>query len=99
MNIQDLKQLLNGKQIIDLQTEDQDFEHGLRLMLRDTKTGDLGLLAIEPMQLVLPDEIVLDYSYQDLSLELGPPPPECVIVDLKTNVAPAYEKGEVPFLF
>lgn len=99
MNIQDLKQLLSGKQIIDLQTEDQDFEHGLRLVLRDIESGDLGLLAIEPMQLVLPDEIVLDYSYQDLSLELGPPPPECVIVDLKTNVAPAYEKGEVPFLF
>lgn len=99
MNSDTLKQLICDKQIIDFETGDQDFEHGLRLMFRDVETGALGLLCVEPRVLILPDEVVLDYSWQDISTELGPPPEECLIADLKTNIAPAYEKGEVPFLF
>ena len=99
MTTEDLQQLIQNKTIIDFETGEQDFAHGLRLVLRDLETGQMGLLAIEPRQLVLPDEVILDYSYQDLSAELGPPPEECLIADLKTKTGPDFEPGEVPFLF
>lgn len=94
-----LKQLIRNKQIIDFETSVQDFDHGLRLVLRDFETGEMGILAVEPVQVALPDEWVLDYSYQAISEELGPPLEECLITDLKTKVGPDYERGEVPFLF
>lgn len=99
MSSDELKQLIKHKTIIDFETGDQDFEHGLRLVLQDMETGEMGLLAVEPRELVLPDETVLAYSYQVLDSPFGTPPEECLIADPKTNIAPAYEKGEVPFLF
>lgn len=71
----------------------------LRIFLQDLETGECGLLAIEPSVLVLPDEAVLNYSYQDVSAELEPPPEECLILDLKTKTGPDFEKGEMPPLF
>lgn len=97
MNTDNLNQLLQSK------SWRAEFiacdDNKLRIFLQDLDSGDCGLLAIEPSVLVLPDEAVLDYSYQDMSAELGLPPEECLIADLKTNVAPDFEKGSVPFLF
>lgn len=99
MNTDELKQLIQDKQIIDFDTDSQDFEHGLRLVLRDTETGEMGLLAVESRAMVLPDEVVLDYSYQVVGSPFGLPFEECLIADLKTKIGPDYERGEVPFLF
>lgn len=99
MNTDELKLLIKDKAIIDFDASDQDFAYGLRLVLRDMETGEMGLLAVEPRELVLPDEIVLAYSYQVLDSPFGAPPEECLIADLKTKVGPDYERGEVPFLF
>lgn len=96
MTIDDLKQLLANKTILDFETGDQDFEHGLRIVLQDTETGALGLLAIEPQQLALPDECVLAYSYQELDAGLGVPEH---LYDIQTKIGPDFEKGEIPFLF
>lgn len=71
MTNETLRELLRNKTIIDLETEDQDFQHGLRLMLRDSETGEVGILAIEPDFAVLPDEALLSYSYQVIQ-SLGP---------------------------
>lgn len=71
----------------------------LCIFLQDLESGDCGLLAVEPVQLALPDERAFEYSYQDVRVELGPPPEECLIADLKTRVGPDYERGDVPFLF
>lgn len=98
MKTEQIKELIDGKSL-ELVNDDQDAAHGLRLLVTDIGTGEVGLLAIEPRAMVLPDEVVLDYSYQVLQSPFGPPPEECLITDLKTNIAPAYEKGEVPFLF
>lgn len=92
----DLQQLLADKS---WRAEFEVSDTGLRIFLQDLDTGDSGLLAVEPVQLALPDERALEYSYQDTTLELGPPPEECLILDLKTKVGPDYERGEVPFLF
>lgn len=99
MNSDTLKQLIKNKAIIDFETSDQDFDHGLRLVLRDFETGEMGILAVEPVQVALPDERMLDYSYQAISEEVGPVFEECTIVDLKTKTGPDYDRGEVPFLF
>lgn len=99
MDSDTLKQLIRNKQIIDFETSDQDFDHGLRLVLRDFETGEMGILAVEPVQVALPEEAVLDYSYQAISKEVGPVFEECLILDLKTRTEPDYERGEVPFLF
>lgn len=100
MTNETLKELLKNKQILDFQTDDQDFAHGLRLVLRDMETSELGVLAVEPQILEFDDVAVLWYSYQEITDRFAPSPPdECLIFDLKTNIAPAYEKGEVPFLF
>lgn len=97
MNTDELNRLLKSK------TWRAEFmacdDNKLRIFLQDLESGDCGLLAIEPVQLALPDERALEYSWQDVRAELGPPPAECLIADLKTNIAPAYERGEVPFLF
>jgi hypothetical protein len=61
-----LKQLLANKTILDFQTDDQDFAHGLRVVLIDRETGELGLLAVEPKILEFDDEAVLWYSYEEL---------------------------------
>lgn len=71
----------------------------LRIFLQDPETGDCGVLAVEPVQLALPDERALEYSWQDISAELGPPPDECLIADLKTNTEPDFQAGDTPFLF
>lgn len=99
MNTSDLKDLLKNKTIIDFDSSEQDFDHGLRLVLRDSDTGEMGLLAVEPRVLALPDEVVLDYSYQVIESPVGPPPEECLILDLKTRIGPDFEKGEIPFMF
>lgn len=98
MNTDELKQLIKDKTIIDFDTSDQDFAHGLRLVLRDIETGEMGLLAIEPRAMVLPDEVVLDYSYQVLQSAFGTPPEECLIADLQTRIGPDYDPSDVPFL-
>lgn len=77
MTTDQIKELIRDKQIIDFQTDDQDFAHGLRLVLRDIETGEMGLLAVEPCELTMPDEIVLDYSYQVLSKPDTPHFDEC----------------------
>lgn len=95
MTTNDLNQLLTSKTF---RAEFEISDHGLRIFLQD-KDGNCALLAIEPRQYVLPDETLLDYSWQDVSTELGPPPEECLIMDLKTNTEPDFPKGSVPFLF
>lgn len=96
MTTNDLQQLLADKS---WRAEFTITDHGLRIFLQDTNSGDCGLLAIEPVQLALPDERALEYSWQDVRAELGPPPEECLIADLKTKTGPDFEPGEIPFLF
>lgn len=96
MTTEDLKQFLEPRTFrAELELSDM----GLRVFLQDLATGECGVLAVEPVQLALPDERALAYSYQDISAELGPPPPECLILDLKTKVGPDFEKSEMPSLF
>lgn len=99
MNTDDLKALIKDKQIIDFETCEQDFDHRLRLTLRDIESGEVGVLAVAPRELALPEEMVLDYSYRAVASPFGPPPEECLIADLQTRTGPDYERGEVPFLF
>lgn len=99
MNTDQLKQLLRNKTIIDFDGEDQDFQHGLRLVLRDEATGDLGLLAVEPWGDPFEGLNKLSYSYQELESPFGTPPAECLILDLKTRVEPDFELGATPTLF
>jgi hypothetical protein len=99
MTTDHLKQLLKSKTIIDFANEDQDFDHGLRLVLRDTETGELGLLAVEPWGDPFEGETKLDYSYQQLETLFGTPPVECLILDLKTRTEPDFAAGTTPTLF
>lgn len=99
MNTDDLKALIRDKQVIDFETSEQDFEHELRLTLRDMESGELGVLAVIARELALPEETVLDYSYRAVVSPFGPPPEECLINDLRTRTGPDYERGEIPFLF
>lgn len=96
MNTDEVEALLGGKS---WRAEFTITDHSLRIFLQDLDSGDCGLLAVEPVQLALPDERAFEYSWQDIALELGPPPEECLILDLKTRVGPDYERHEVPFLF
>lgn len=93
MTTEDLQRLLTSKsfrlEVIELT------DTTLRLFLQD-EDGNCALLAIEPRVLVLPDESVLDYSWQDVSAELGVPEH---LYDLATRVGPDFEKGEMPSLF
>lgn len=98
MTTPELKTLLDGKSL-ELVNDDQDAAHGLRLLVTDADTGEVGLLAIEPRTMVLPDEVVLDYSYQVLQSPFGTPPEECLIADFRTKIEPDYDRGTVPFLF
>lgn len=94
MDTDTLKQLIYSKTIIDFETGDQDFEHGLRLVLRDGETGELGILAVEARQLVLPDEVVLDYSYQEITDRLAPSPEHLYDIDTLGR----DDRSNVPFL-
>lgn len=97
MTTTDLQQLLANKS---WRAEFMAIDDGsLRIFLQDTNTGDCGLLAVEPVELAVPLELALTYSYQDINLELGPPPEECLILDLKTRTDPDFIKGDIPFLF
>lgn len=96
MTTTDLQQLLASKS---WRAEFTVNDSSLRIFLQDLDSGNCSVLAIEPVQLALPDERTLEYSWQDIRAELGPPPDECLIANLKTNIAPAYEKGEIPFMF
>lgn len=89
MTTNQVKQLIQGKVIVDFETGDQDFQHGLRLVLQDVETGEMGLLAVEP------SGATLEYSYQAMDAELGPPEH---LYDIATRVGPGYERAEVPFL-
>lgn len=95
MSTDELQQLLDGKT---LRAEFTITDTSVRIFLQDPDTGDCGVLAIEPIQLALPDERALEYSWQDVRAELGPPPDE-QLYDIATRVGLDYERGEVPFLF
>lgn len=96
MTTKDLQQLLSNKT---WRAEFMACDDGqLRIFLQDLDSGDCGLLAIEPVQLALPDERALEYSWQDVRAELGPPPDE-QLYDIATRVEPDFPKGSVPFLF
>lgn len=94
----ELKSLIHDKQLVDFESGNQDFRHGLRLILRDVETGELGLLAVEPFS--RPDEEgeLLAYSYQSIESELRPYP-ECLIENFRTKVEADFEKGEIPWMF
>lgn len=96
MTNETLKELLKDKQILDFETGDQDFAHGLRLVLRDVETGELGVLTVEPCQLVLPDEVVLDYDYREITDRLAPSPEHFYQID--TLGRPNDARSNVPFL-
>lgn len=93
----ELKQLLTGKQIELLDNEDQDAAHGLRLLVIDAATNSVGVLAIEPVQLAIPDEPALDYSWQWVREPVMPHFEECDY-SILTRTGPDYDRGEVPFL-
>lgn len=88
MNTDELNRLLKSK------TWRAEFmacdDNKLRIFLQDLDSGDCGLLAIEPVQLALPDERALEYSWQDISAELGPPPSEQLKNNCGTTPATAY---------
>lgn len=93
MTTTDLQQLLADKS---WRAEFEVSDTGLRIFLQDPDSGDCGVLAVEPVQLALPDERALDYSWQDVRAELGPPE---YLYDIATRVEPDFPKGSVPFLF
>lgn len=87
----DLKQLIKNKTVIDFANEDQDFAHGLRLVLRDNETGEMGLLAVEPDSVVMPEENLLFYSYQRIETTL--PPPSEGLYDFSEPPVPEGQEG------
>lgn len=95
MDSDTIKQLIANKTIIDFETGDQDFEHGLRLVLLDKETDELGVLAVEPCTLVLPDEVTLDYSYETISEGRFAPSPEHWY---EIDTLGRDDKSNVPFL-
>jgi hypothetical protein len=95
MTNETLKQLLHNKTILDFQTDDQDFAHGLRLVLQDRETGELGLLAVEPKILEFDDEAVLWYSYEELHEPRDLPSPEHFY---QLDTLGRDDKSNVPFL-
>lgn len=66
MNTTQLRELLSTRQVVDFEKSDQDYNHSLRLMLRNEQSGELGILEITPDALVLPDELMLNYSYEEV---------------------------------
>lgn len=58
MNTEQLRELLATRELLDFQCTVQDFPHSLKLMLHDSKTGELGILEITP------DALVLNYRYE-----------------------------------
>lgn len=87
MNSDVLKRILQGK-TIELIDNEQDTRMGLRLFVNNPTTGECGVLAIEPCQLVLPDEIVLGYSYEVMH---EPPMPHFDECDYNFQPEPAME--------
>lgn len=96
MTNETLKELLQNKQILDFETGDQDFAHGLRLVLCDMETGEMGVLAVEPQILEFDDAAVLWYSYQEITDRLAPSPEH--FYSIATRVGPDYDSSNVPFL-
>lgn len=98
-----VRQLLESKRghrlLVEFQTDDQDFDHSLRQVITDLDTGQVGLFVIEPLGNPFENECQLDYSWQELESPFGTPPEECLILDLKTNLAPEFEVGETPSMF
>lgn len=94
MSIDDLKTLLESKS---WRTELEITGSTLRLFLQDLDSGECGVLAVEAVQLALPDEQALEYSWQAINPELGPPPEECLIVDLKTKIERDFPPDQLPF--
>lgn len=95
MNTEALKSILSGNKIIEFIDDDQDLAHGLRLLIIDNETHEVGELAIEPRVLVLPDEAILDYSYQAINYDAGRPEHG---YDVLTRIGPDYDASNVPFL-
>lgn len=93
MNTEELESLLRSKS---WRAEFEINDTGLRVFLQDPDTGECGVLAIEPVQLALPDERALEYSWQDVRAELGPSEH---LYDIATRIEPDFPKGSVPFLF
>jgi hypothetical protein len=95
MTNEDLKQLLANKTILDFQTDDQDFQHGLRLVLVDKETGEMGVLAVEPVTLAFEDKPVLWYSYEEFDEgRFAPSPEHWYSIDTLGR----DDKSNVPFL-
>lgn len=99
MNNDEIKSLIADKTILDLECSDQDFQHSLRLMLRDRKTGELGILEVRPDGDPFENDVLLVYSYTPTETAFGTPPLECFIDDLQTRLEPEVEKGTTPNLF
>lgn len=97
MNTTDLKTLLSGNKTIELIDDDQDLNHGLRLLIIDNETNEVGELAIEVAELAVEPEWVLDYSYQRISEPHMPHFDECDY-HIATRVGPDYDASNVPFL-
>lgn len=97
MNTKDLKLILSGNKAIEFIDNDQDPSHGLRLLIIDNETNEVGELAIEVAELALEPEHILDYSYQRIS---EPPMPHFDECDyhIATRVGPDYDASNVPFL-
>lgn len=66
MNTEQLRELLSTRTLIDFEKSEQDYAHSLRLMLRDPQSGEVGVLEVKPENLILPDEVVLSYSYEEI---------------------------------
>lgn len=97
MNTTDLKDLLTGNKTIEFIDSDQDPAHGLRLLIIDNDTNEVGELAIEVAELAVEPEWILNYSYQRIS---EPPMPHFDECDyhIATRVGPDYDRSGVPFL-
>lgn len=97
MNTTDLKALLSGNKTVEFIDGDQDSAYGLRLLVIDNETNEVGELAIEVAELAVEPEHILDYSYQRIS---EPPITHFDECDyhIATRVGPDYDRSNVPFL-
>jgi hypothetical protein len=89
MTTEQVQALIAGKVIMDFETGDQDFAHGLRLVLQDTETGEMGVLAVEP------SGELLEYSYQVIDAPVASPEH---LYNIATRTGPDFDKHEIPFL-
>jgi hypothetical protein len=58
-----LATLLKNKQV-DFQSSHQQFDRELKLSLFDPATGEVEVLIMRPDALAIPDELLLDYTYE-----------------------------------